>query len=200
MKSLLAVCMIVRDEEKVLDRCLQSIYEIADEIVVVDTGSEDRTKEIASKYTDKVHDFKWIQDFAKARNYAASKAISEWILVLDADEYVDRKDFKRFKETLKSNPPQNEINSIQIYNFTGDKAQATALNRHSRLYKNNGKIEYYRPIHELLRHKDGPVRYGLADLTVFHTGYMKGTVEEKEKSERNLSILLEQEKKTGIDY
>src|SRR5690625_4581747 len=82
MDKLLSVCMIVKNEEKVLERCLESIHGIADEIVIVDTGSTDKTKEIATKYTDKLYDFKWINDFSKARNYAASKAIGEWIFVI----------------------------------------------------------------------------------------------------------------------
>lgn len=200
MDNLLSVCMIVRDEEKVLERCLKSIYEIADEIIVVDTGSVDNTKDIALKYTDNVHDFEWVQDFSKARNFAASKATSEWILVLDADEYVDREDFKEFKEKLKLNPPKMDINAIEIVNFTGKEAETAALNRHSRLYKNNGKIKFFRPIHELLQDEDGSTLYGLVELKVFHTGYMEDVVEEKKKTERNLDILLAKEDKTGIDY
>lgn len=200
MDNLLSVCMIVRDEEKVLERCLKSIHEIADEIIVVDTGSVDNTKDIALKYTDNVHDFEWVQDFSKARNFAASKATSEWILVLDADEYVDREDFKKFKEKLKLNPPKMDINAIEIVNFTGKEAETAALNRHSRLYKNNGKIKFFRPIHELLQDEDGSTLYGLVELKVFHTGYMEDVVEEKKKTERNLDILLAKEDKTGIDY
>lgn len=200
MDKLLSVCMIVRDEEKVIDRCLKSIYNIADEIIVVDTGSLDNTKEIVLNYTDDLYEFEWIDDFSKARNYAASKATSEWILVLDADEYVDREDFKRFKKGLQLNPPKMKINAIEIASFTGHEAETTALNKHSRLYKNNGDIKFIRPIHEILTATKGSTDYGIVDLKIFHTGYMRNAMEEKGKSDRNLSILLEQKDKKGIDY
>lgn len=200
MSMLLSVCMIVKDEEKVLDRCLKSIHGIADELIVIDTGSIDKTKEIAKEYTDKVYDFEWVKDFSKARNYAASKASGKWILVIDADEYVDRNSFKEFKQNLKLNPPQNSINMVEIVSFVGETASSVAQSRHTRLYKNNKGIKFYRPIHEELRYKEGEADFGFVNLQLYHTGYMKGTAEEKNKTERNLSILLEKEDKKGIDY
>ena len=142
MKKLLSVCMIVKNEEEVLERCLQSIHGIADEIIIVDTGSTDNTKQIATKYTDKFYEIKWENDFSKARNYAASKASGEWILVIDADEYVDRESFNEFKKQLSLNPPVEEINAVQIVNFVGEEANNTTLNHHTRLYRNNGLIEF----------------------------------------------------------
>lgn len=202
MEHLLSVCMIIKNEEKVLERCLNSIKGIADEIIIVDTGSHDQSKEIALLYTDKLYEFEWVDDFSKARNYASSKASGQWILIMDADEYVDRDSFEEFKKNMSSNPPPNDINAVQIINFLGENAKSTALNRHTRLYKNNGLIEYYRPIHEILRYKEGVNEsgFGLVDLKIYHSGYMNETVEEKQKTERNLPILLGLEKKTGIDY
>lgn len=202
MGKLLSVCMIVKNEEKVLERCLESIHGIADEIIVVDTGSTDSTKDIALKYTEHVYDFEWVRDFAKARNFAASKASGEWILSMDADEYVDRDSFEKFKQELDNNPPEEDINAVQIVNFVGDKADSTVLNRHTRFYRNNGNIEYERPIHEVLTYKfdENKKNYGLVNLLVYHTGYMKDVDKEKQKTERNLSILLEQKEKKGIDY
>ena len=89
--------MIVKNEEKFLQRCLDSVD--VDEIIVVDTGSTDKTKEIARNYTGKVYDFKWVDDFSKARNFSISKATKEWILVLDADEVIDN--MKKIKEVIK---------------------------------------------------------------------------------------------------
>lgn len=80
----LSVALIVKNEESCLDRCLNSVKDF-DEIVVVDTGSTDKTKDIAKKYTDKVYDFKWCDDFSKARNFAADKCSGDWILSIDAD-------------------------------------------------------------------------------------------------------------------
>ena len=74
----ISLCMIVKNEEKVLARCLDSIADLMDEIIIVDTGSSDNTKEIAKKYTDKIYDFAWIDDFSAARNYSFSKSIFMW--------------------------------------------------------------------------------------------------------------------------
>ena len=87
---MISLCMIVKDEEQHLENCLNSIKELADEIIIVDTGSKDKTKEIAGKFTNKVYDFKWNDDFSEARNFSLSKATKDWILVLDADENRDR--------------------------------------------------------------------------------------------------------------
>ena len=80
--------MIVRNEERVLARCLDCVRQFADEIIIVDTGSCDKTKDIASRYTDKVFDYVWCDDFSKARNYAFSKATMNYIMWLDADDVI----------------------------------------------------------------------------------------------------------------
>lgn len=108
-----SLCMIVKNEEKVLARCLDSIADLMDEIIIVDTGSDDQTKEIAARYTDKVYDFEWIGDFAAARNFAFSKAGMEYIYSADADEVLDednREAFRSLKETLLP-----EIDIVQMY-------------------------------------------------------------------------------------
>ncbi len=74
MAATISLCMIVRNEEKVLARCLESVRGCVDEIVIVDTGSSDATKEIAARYTDRIYDFEWIDDFSAARNYAFEQA------------------------------------------------------------------------------------------------------------------------------
>lgn len=109
----ISLCMIVKNEERVLARCLESVADIMDEIIIVDTGSTDGTKEIAARYTDKIYDFEWIQDFAAARNFAFSKANMEYIYSADADEVLDeenRKAFRHLKETLLP-----EIDIVQMY-------------------------------------------------------------------------------------
>lgn len=200
MRPFLSVCMIVKDEEKVLRRCLESIHGIADEIIVADTGSVDRTKEIALEFTDKVFDYKWENDFSKARNFAASKATGEWIFVIDADEFVDRENFLKFKEKLQKNPPENNILAVQIVNFLGENGNNTAFNYHDRLYRNDGSIYYYRSIHELLKHKDSQEKSGIVDFQIFHSGYMENVIQEKNKSKRNLTLLKNKKEKEAIDY
>ena len=86
----ISLCMIVRDEEAALGRCLESVKDAVEEIIVVDTGSVDRTKEIAARFTDKVYDFVWVDDFAAARNFAFSKATMEYCMWLDAEDVYKR--------------------------------------------------------------------------------------------------------------
>lgn len=91
-----SLCMIVRNEEEVLGRCLECVKDAVDEIVIVDTGSLDRTKEIAEKYTDRIYDFPWQDDFAAARNFSFSKAGMEYCMWLDADDVMDEKNVEKF--------------------------------------------------------------------------------------------------------
>lgn len=86
----ISLCMIVKNEEAILERCLDSLEGLMDEIIIVDTGSTDNTKQVALKYTDKVYDFSWCDDFAAARNFSFSKATKEYIYAPDADEEIGR--------------------------------------------------------------------------------------------------------------
>ena len=98
----ISLCMIVRDEERYLEQAIKSVWEIVDEIIIVDAGSLDRTVAIARKYTPNVFSYKWDNDFSKARNFALSKATKEWILVLDADEVISKEDHALIKELTKN--------------------------------------------------------------------------------------------------
>ena len=89
--------MIVKDEQDVIERCLESVKDVVDEIIIVDTGSTDKTKQIVSKYTDKIYDFEWVNDFAKARNYSFSKATKDYILWLGADDVILDEDLVKHK-------------------------------------------------------------------------------------------------------
>lgn len=201
MKPLLSVCMIVKNEEKVLGRCLESISGIADEIIIVDTGSVDQTKEIAQNYTENIYNFVWVNDFSKARNYAASKASGEWIFVIDADEFVDRESFEKLKIALYNNHYEYNIIGVQIVSFVGEKGQYTALNYHERIYRNNSDIAYYRSIHEKLAHENtAKENRGIIDFQLYHSGYLENSISEKRKTDRNITLLLNNEKKESIDY
>lgn len=122
----ISLCMIVKNEENILKRCLDSVYDLAEEIIIVDTGSSDKTKEIAAEYTDKVFDFEWVNDFSAARNFAFSKATKEYIYSADADEVLDEENrirFKVLKETLLREIDivqmkyGNQLQHNTIYNF-----------------------------------------------------------------------------------
>ena len=93
----ISLCMIVKNEEDVIGRCLASVSDLVDEINIVDTGSTDRTKEIVKTYTDRIWDFEWVDDFALARNYSFQQATQEYVLWLDADDVLAEVDREKFK-------------------------------------------------------------------------------------------------------
>ena len=109
----ISVCMIVKNEELNLAGCLDCLKAIADEIIIVDTGSADKTKEIAKQYTDKVYDFEWVDDFAAARNFAFSKATMDYIYSADADERLDTENQAKFLQLKEILLPEIEI--VQMY-------------------------------------------------------------------------------------
>lgn len=204
MKPFISLCMIVKNEEKVLDRCLSSVVNLIDEIIVVDTGSTDNTKEIASKYTHNIYDFEWINDFSAARNYAASKATGEWILVLDADEYIDEENFNIFVQEIKDDNDTFDAYTAKILNFTGNFGESLVQNIHDRVYKNNGEISYYRHIHEQFKsNKDEQLKIKNSSLLIFHSGYLNKIVNEKSKGQRNKELLkkeMNSGSKNAFDY
>ena len=143
----ISLCMIVKNEERILARCLDSIEDLMDEIVIVDTGSTDRTKAIASRYTDKIYDYEWTGDFAEARNFAFSKAGMEYIYSADADEVMDernREAFRRLKTTLLPEIDivkmyyANQLSHGTIYNY--DKELRPKLFRRLRTFRWQGAI------------------------------------------------------------
>ena len=94
--------MIVKNEEKNIIRALQGVKPLVDEMIVVDTGSTDRTKKIAKVFGAKVYDFQWTDSFSDARNFSLSKATGDWILVLDADEVISERDYGKLRELIQT--------------------------------------------------------------------------------------------------
>ena len=113
--------MIVQDEGEILGRALESVKDLADEIVVVDGGSKDNTKEIARKYTDKVYDFPWCDDFSKSRNFSLTKATGDWILVLDADEVIAKEDYDEIRKLVETEEYVGY--ALKQVNYTNDTTQ-----------------------------------------------------------------------------
>lgn len=148
----ISLCMIVKNEEKVLARCLDSIADLMDEIIIVDTGSTDNTKEIAAKYTDHVFDFTWIQDFSAARNFAFSKATKEYIYTADADEVLDEENHARFADLKQVLLP--EIEMVQM-KYGNQLAHGTAYNFNEeyrpKLFRRLREWTWIEPVHEQVR-------------------------------------------------
>ncbi|WP_080846160.1 tetratricopeptide repeat-containing glycosyltransferase family 2 protein [Cytobacillus gottheilii] len=149
MKSI-SLCMIVKNEEAVIERCLQSVSDLVDEIIIVDTGSTDQTKEICSKYTKQVFDFEWIDDFAAARNYSFAQASADYILWLDADDVIkeaDQGQFQKLCQTLNS-----EIDAVSmLYHLAFDSENhPTSSLRRYRLVKSEKGFKWVGAVHEYL--------------------------------------------------
>lgn len=197
--------MIARDEEKVIRRCLESVQGLVDEIIVVDTGSMDSTKEIALEFTDKVFDFTWVNDFSAAKNEAIRKATSKWILILDADEYVQPDKHEELREMLMSEDhtkPKSFI--LPIFNILNQSKSGNYVESFAaRIINNHPDVYFYRPIHEQVIYAHGEIPTPRYSFSIFHTGYTKETKEAKNKSERNLSIFTamgKQKKFEEYDY
>lgn len=162
----ISLCMIVKNEELVLERCLESIKDLMDEIIIIDTGSNDSTKEIAFRYTDKVYDFEWVDDFAAARNESFSHATMDYIYVADADEVLDDENRKRFRILKEALLP--EIDIVQMY-YRNQLDNGTAYNfdkeYRPKLYKRLRKFEWTEPVHEMVRLE--PVIYD-SDIEIEH--------------------------------
>ena len=146
----ISLCMIVKNEEDVLGRCLNCVKDIVDEIIIVDTGSTDNTKKIALEYTDKIFDFDWIDDFSAARNNAFSKATKDYILWLDADDMILEEDIKKFKD-LKQTLTLDVDNVMMMYNVGFDENGTVTLSYfRERLSKRINNALWMEPVHECL--------------------------------------------------
>ncbi len=148
----ISLCMIVKNEEKVLARCLDSVADLVDEVIIVDTGSEDSTKEIAARYTDKVYDFAWVDDFSKARNFAFSKASMEYIYSADADEVLSEENRERYRKLKAELNPQVELVQMMYANqLAFDSIYNYDVEYRPKLYRRERTFEWVGAVHEMVR-------------------------------------------------
>ena len=163
--STVSLCMIVKNEELVLARCLDSVKDLVEEIVIVDTGSDDRTKEIALGYTNRVFDFAWRDDFAAARNYSLEQATMEYILWLDADDVItlqNRKAFLQLKEQLRGGP---DLVMMKYHTAFDSQGRPTFTYYRERLFKRCMGYRFVGAVHEVVV-PSGEVVY--SDVAVTH--------------------------------
>ncbi len=147
----ISLCMIVKNEEAVLDRCLSSIYDLMDEIIILDTGSTDTTKEIALRYTNQVYDFKWTNDFSAARNAAFSHATCDYIYSADADEVLDATNHERLRLLKENLLPEIEIVQM-LYTEHGYQTVLNSTQEYRpKLFKRLRTFTWIDPIHETVR-------------------------------------------------
>lgn len=159
-----SLCMIVKNEEAVLERCLTSFAPLFDEIIIVDTGSTDATKEIAARFTDRIYDFVWIDDFAAARNFAFSKATMDYIYSCDADEVLDDANFTAFAALKEALLPEIEIVQMH-YKETSTTVQNAKSEYRAKLFKRLRTFTWQDPVHETVRTE--PVVFD-SDITICH--------------------------------
>jgi hypothetical protein len=147
--------MILKNEEENLKNCLSKVANFVDEIIVVDTGSNDNTKIIASEFTDKIYDFKWCNDFSKARNFSISKATNDWIIILDADEFIINFNKNSVYEFIRNLSNKNKVGRIQRINIMEDlSGNKKYVERVNRLF-NRHYFHYEGIIHEQIVALDG---------------------------------------------
>lgn len=193
----ISVSMIVRNEEKTLKSTLESIKSIADEIIIVDTGSTDNTIEIAKKYTNKIYHIDWINDYSYARNYSLDKCNGNWILYIDADETLTEQSALQFRELIKKTNLKDGLLITKIINHglddNGNKIEY--IGQYPRIFRNIGfpLVHFFGRIHEQI----GPslINYAYdmknSNLEIIHSGYYKSKDEMNMKVKRNLQILAD---------
>ena len=196
---MITLSMIVKNEEKYLKECLESVCRIIDEIVLVDTGSTDNTKKIAEEYGAKIFDFKWNNDFASARNYALSKSSGDWILYLDADERLDASSIQELKK-LTSEKSQKGF-YCRILNVDEINNRPSVMS-YVRLFANSPDIKFEGKVHEQIENSLYKNGYELKNsrVEIIHVGYNLSKEELKEKAKRNIEILSVEYKENPTGY
>lgn len=184
----ISLCMIVKNEEKYIEQCLSSVASTVNEIIIVDTGSTDKTLELARRFNPKVYKYTWDSNFGNARNYSLEQATGEWILVLDADESIYSEDLKKLTDIVQTTKA-DEI-ALKFHNFT-DEVSEENYNTHIgvRLFKNYC-FRYEGAIHEQLVPTNKIISRNpyITDIRVRHYGYLKSNSGQK-KRDRNVPII-----------
>ena len=196
---MLTLSMIVKNEEKYLEDCLKSVDGVVDEIVIVDTGSTDGTKSIAEKYGAIIYDFKWINDFSAARNYALEKSKGNWILYLDADERLSPESAVELKELTSQQKP--EAYYCRVVSIDDVKKRPSVMS-YVRLFPKFGSTMFEGAVHEQIEYSLERNGCTIKDssIDIIHVGYNIGEDEIRRKAERNLSILKDEFARNGSSY
>lgn len=196
---LLSVSMIVKNEAHQIEKILSQCKSFADEIIVVDTGSADNTKEVAMSYTDRVYDFKWCDDFSAARNISIDKATGKYIVILDADDRVDEQNQERFNKLKKY------LDGERVFLFRVNNVEENG-NRNGngfyqiRCFPNRPDVRYEGRIHNQIAPSIEKARLKLVhtDLEIKHIGYEDPNLY-SDKAERTFNILLKEYEEKPFD-
>ena len=198
-KNTISLCMIVKNEEKFLSNCLKSIENFVNEIIIVDTGSTDKTIEIAKSFNSKLYYYEWDDNFSNARNFSIEKATMDWILVLDADETLSIINQKIISREINSkiknvaymlNTINESSNGVDIQSFV------------PRLFPNHKDIYFKNPIHEQITESLEKINFNLvkSKARINHFGYNSEKVDQDKKQDRNIKLLLKAYRKKKYWY
>ena len=190
----LSLAMIVKDEEQCIKRCLDSVVDLVDEIVIVDTGSTDKTIEICRSYNAQVFPYPWNNNFAEARNFGLDKVTGDWVLWLDADEEVVAENRNQLNKGTHFD--DYDALSVPLINFYGEKVDYDEVVQiaQPRFFRNHMGFRFENKIHEWLNLSSAyeQDRVGFLDLKIYHYGYMNSQVDNKQKFNRNVTLLLQE--------
>lgn len=182
-KNTISLCMIVKNEEEFLAQCLESVKDIVDEMIIVDTGSTDRTVEIAKAYGAKLFFYQWDGSFSKARNFGLQYATCDWILQLDADEVLERKDVPLLKKVIR----QKEYVAVFLA-LLNETKEGWAKHYFQRLFQ-RGKAHFEGIVHNQLVYKG---KHLVTEIRIYHYGYNLSGDKMKAKYKRTEELLLRQ--------
>ena len=202
-RARISQCMIVKNEERNIEKALSWGKGVVSEQIVVDTGSTDRTVEIAESMGAKIYHFEWIDDFAAAKNFAISKAKYEWIALLDADEYFSEEDAKKVLYYVRKLQDKKYDAILSSWVHLNDAGNVTAVGTQSRVFRNRPGVGYIGKIHEYIMSTDGS-EFNFVDavneLSIYHTGYGKIGHEQKVSSGRNIRIIQKELEENPDSY
>ena len=186
--------MIVRNEEKFLGQCLESVKDVVDEMIIVDTGSEDRTVEIAESYGAGVYHHAWQGSFSEARNYGLQFATGDWILQMDADEALEKKDIPIIKKVI-----QSDRYNVILTALLSKTDEGWGKHYFQRIFR-RGKAHYEGIVHNQLKFEGAALS---TEIRIYHWGYNLSKEKMKEKyrrTERLLKKQLEEDQTNPFTY
>jgi glycosyltransferase involved in cell wall biosynthesis len=194
--------MIVKNEQEYLAKCLKSVERIVNEIIIVDTGSSDKTVEIAKSFGAKIFYYQWNNNFSEARNESLKYATKNWILIMDADEELSLESRSKLEEFFKGQLDENSIYYFETCSYYGDfiDNNSVTTNINPRIFKNNMGTHYEGEIHNQLVYSGNKLHTICREIRSYHYGYLEKSVDSKKKRVRNITILSEQIKKDPDNY
>jgi len=191
----LSLCMIVKNEENVLDRCLESVKHFVDEIIIVDTGSTDSTVQIAKKYGARIFYYKWDGSFSNARNCSLEKATKKWILIMDADDEFEKEDTDKLLGLINNEDNNTNVYFLQTLSYSGKRPihNDVTMNLNIRLIRNKEGYKFVGNIHEQIipspKHMNNPQAVKIGNVRFYHYGYLNEVIDAKNKRNRNMDLI-----------